>query len=118
MSDYTLAIAPVKLAGRWEWQLAAPLRWEVGKVGSGLFVELPAGFTTDLASIPAWARWIFNPDDPCTAKAACVHDYLLSLKYGQQMAVGEFYAALMADEVSRWRRIVYYLAVSAAIDVW
>lgn len=121
MSTYTDAvdITPYRTpAGAWEWKLDTDLHWEIGKIGSGLFVIAPAGFITDLASIPKLARWLFNPDDPSTAKAAIVHDNLLFNGFGQQMAVGEFYAALKADGVARWRRIVYYLAVTVAIDVW
>ncbi|MDB5540512.1 MAG: hypothetical protein JWQ89_2239 [Devosia sp.] len=51
MSIYTTAqIQP--LDG--DWQLVTPLVWEVGKLGTGLFIEAPAGFVTDLASIPWW----------------------------------------------------------------
>lgn len=120
MSDYTdhLSICPLAGDHSWEWQVTEPLRWEIGKIGSGLFIEIPANFITDLATIPRWVRWLFNPYDPQTAKAACVHDYLLSLKYGQQMAVGEFYAALKADDYPLWKRKLYYWAVTWAIDVW
>jgi hypothetical protein len=120
MSAYTehVSIAPFLDGGTWKWCLTAPLPWEIGKPGSGLVVTVPDGFVTDLASIPAWARWLFNPYAPETAKAACVHDYLLSISWNQQAAAGEFYAAMASDNVPLARRVIYYLAVVAAIDRW
>jgi hypothetical protein len=57
MSDYTefssLAISPTTLpSGRGAYKLYHDLVWELGYHGSGLFVTVPKGFITDLASIP------------------------------------------------------------------
>jgi hypothetical protein len=120
VSNFTdhVSIEPFRDNGIWKWCLTAPLAWEVGKEGSGFMVTADAGFVTDLASIPRWARWLFNPYEPETAKAAVVHDNLLKLGWEQRAAAGEFYAALSADSVKLRKRIIYYLAVVLAIDHW
>lgn len=62
--------------GRATWEvLEPPLVYEVGELGSGQLIVVPAGFATDLASIPWPARGLLPPDGPW-AKAAVVHDYL------------------------------------------
>lgn len=117
-TDHT-AIEPYRLpTGRWEWEVALPLPWEIGKEGSGFVEMVPAGFVTDLASIPWWGRWLFNPDDPATAKPAIVHDWLLKQGWEQRAAAGEFYAAMLANGVPIWKRKIYYFAVVSAIDSW
>ena len=120
MSDYTehVSIEPFRDGVAWNWRLTAPLNWEIGKLGSGLIVQIPEGFVTDLATIPKWGRWLFNPAAPDTAKASALHDYLLSIGWGQQAAAGEFFAAMLADDVPRIQRGIYYVAVVAAINRW
>ena len=62
------------------WRLEEPLRYEIGALGSGLVIEVPAGFETDGASIPpplrgllpAWGRY---------SRAAIIHDYLCQCFY-------------------------------------
>ena len=125
MSEYTesLSIEPIELeSGMWAWRLTAPLNWEIGYKDSGLWVTVPTGFTTDLMSIPPIARIFINRYDPATAKAACLHDWLRPTTediliqerpvWDVQMAAGEFFHALKADKVQRWRRVCCYLAVA------
>lgn len=57
-----------------QWMLGEPLSYEVGSLGSGRLIVVPAGFATDGASIPRlltnllpkWGRY---------SRAAVVHDY-------------------------------------------
>lgn len=134
MSAYTehLSIEPFQdeVDGKWIWKwcLTADLHWEVGHRGSGLWVTVPDGFVTDLASIPKVARWLFNPNEPSTAKAAAVHDWLTPTKaesgarplWDCRASAGEFYACLRADRVSMFKRKLYYFAVvlGIAADQW
>jgi hypothetical protein len=131
VSLYTrnLSIQPFPLGdGRWAWCLTADLHWEVGHEGSGLWVLVPAGFVTDLASIPWWAQWLLNPYAPEMAKASAVHDWLTpsrdegpvadARRWTQQTSAGEFFSALRADAVPRWRRVAVYLGVLVGIDEW
>lgn len=105
----------------WAYCLLEDLRWEVGFKGSGLWITVPKGFVTDLASIPRIGWSLFNGYAPETAKAAAVHDWLRPTStdlipqerspWDVQVAAGEFFHCLKADEVPRWRRKVLYLIV-------
>jgi hypothetical protein len=110
MSDYTAHFAIIPTPNGL-WALAAPLPFEAGKKGSGLLITVPAGFTTDLASIPRFARWWLNPADARFAKAAIIHDYLLSQGYSKAFAAAVFYEALLADGVSRSKAHLMFKAV-------
>lgn len=66
---------PILKAGRCQWMLITPLRYDVGAEGSGETITVPAGATTDLASIPRLAWSLFPPDGPWL-KAAVLHDFL------------------------------------------
>ena len=48
------------------------------EVGPGFTVEIPAGTSTDLASLPWPIRNWFKPSDSRWAQAAVVHDYCCS----------------------------------------
>ena len=70
---------PVTKDGRCQWLVADPLRYDVGAEDSGETITVPAGATTDLASIPRLVSGILPPDGPW-AKAAVVHDWLYSTR--------------------------------------
>lgn len=67
--------AAITKAGRCQWLLASPLRYDVGVEGSGETITVPAGALTDLASIPRLAGVLLPADGPW-AKAAVIHDWL------------------------------------------
>ena len=80
-------------------------------VRAGETITVPAGFQTDLASIPAAARAVFSPDGP-GVEAAIVHDWLLEHGgRGRDYADAVFLDALTACGVSRWRRRTMHAAV-------
>lgn len=58
------------------WKLAQELVYEVGELGSGKIIAVPAGFETDGASVPR-LFWPFFPSWDDYSRAAVVHDYLL-----------------------------------------
>lgn len=60
------------------WSLAEPLEYHVGSAESETIVEVPAGFQTDLASVPWFGRWLVSSWKG-TARAAVVHDFLYSV---------------------------------------
>lgn len=67
-------------------------------------MRVPRGFETDLASVPALARPLFNPADPRYARAAVIHDYLLALPdFSPVTAAVAFRDALRAADVAAWR---------------
>lgn len=94
------------------WSLASDMVWEIGKRDSGHAYTVPAGFITDLASIPRLARWIFDRGDARLAKAAILHDHMLvDQEFSRLTASAEFTAALLADGVPRWQAFVMGFAV-------
>ncbi|SDE89900.1 DUF1353 domain-containing protein [Limimaricola pyoseonensis] len=106
-------------SGRWAerihgicYRVVAPVRWEVGRVGSGLWLEVPAGRVFDV-SVPRLARCLFSPHDPRFRKAAALHDEALHhLGWSRLTAGAEFAEALRADGVGGWRLLVMWAAVS------
>lgn len=111
MSAYTISLAASPRSNG-EWTLIAPLTWELGFLGSGLRVEVPAGFRSDLASIPVWARSIFDRGDSRYAKAAILHDYMLKKGFDRLTAAAEFHSALRASRVKKWKRLTMFLVVA------
>ena len=69
--------------GRVLWALQRPLtyRSDIGGVGD---IVVPAGFVTDLASIPRLVTSVFPPDGPW-AEAAVVHDALYYCRGGANL---------------------------------
>ncbi len=112
MSAYTGSLALVPMPNG-HWRLSCPLQWEIGRKGSKLWVLVPPGFETDLASIPFWARPLFNPADARFAKASVLHDYLISKGWAPPSASAAFAEALTADGVGKWRASIMGLAVLA-----
>lgn len=95
------------------WTLIAPLSY---RTKTGHLITVPAGFVTDLASIPQFAWSLgFAPDGPW-AKAAVIHDYLYSTK-GQGGVYTRAQADSILDEamadlgVPGWRRAIIWAAV-------
>ena len=92
------------------------MRWEWFKVNSNtqakrIWIEVPADYVTDLASVPR-VLWSIFPPHGRYAKAAIVHDYLYSNALGtKQWADSVFLEAMTVLNVPRWRRTVMYLAV-------
>lgn len=85
---------------------------------------VPRGFETDLGSIPAWLRWLFNPASSRCARAYVLHDYINSLTRGRppgpgvwssQVAAGILYDAMALDGEPVWSRLLQWAGVCLAI---
>lgn len=63
-----------KRAGRRIYRVIEPFTYEVGFLGSGLKIEIPKGFETDLVSAPWWVRWALPLDH--MKRPAILHDYI------------------------------------------
>ena len=100
------------------WVTSREASIEMGRAGSGLTFVIDAGFETDIATIPWWARTVVKPDDPRIALAAVYHDALLIAAWEQRTAAGEFYRVLRLSGVPRWKCVLMYPAVLAASDEW
>ena len=76
MSAFTGALTVTHLDIDWrQWRLENPLRYEIGALGSGMIVDVPAGFVTDGASVPR-VFWSALPAWGSYSRAAVIHDYL------------------------------------------
>jgi Protein of unknown function (DUF1353) len=103
------------------WRLDEPLKYEIGALGSGAVILVPAGFQTDAASIPrllqgvlpAWGRW---------SRAAIVHDYLCrAIDGGQRLGIknwGILTSRRQADDVFREAMIVSGVPRALAWIMW
>lgn len=112
-------------AGRSLWGLQRDLTYRAGAGGD--LITVPAGFVTDLASIPRWG-WILLPPDGPWVKAAIVHDFLYATSgtaqwkrrrdgraradpYTRAEADDVFKEALQNRGVDRLRRLILWAAV-------
>jgi len=76
------------------WRLLAPLTFE--SVDLGKLVIVPAGFETDLASVPRLPLAYLVAGDTFR-RAATVHDYLLHAGYARAVADRVFLEAMRAS---------------------
>lgn len=91
-----------------EWLVINPLQY---RSISGALYTVPAGFVTDLASIPAMVRVIISPNGP-SRRAAVLHDWLYCLHAGtRQEADALFLEALEAEGVNWVVRHTMWVAV-------
>lgn len=125
--DVSLQLAPWELVAKGQpidvalFELREPIRFR-SDVAEGVIVVRPP-FTSDLASIPPWAWWIFMPsDDPRIELGGWVHDFLYDhegqvfLEDGRRVALTRkqcdiilAYEAMPALGAERWEQwIVYY----------
>lgn len=93
------------------YTLTDPLRFQCGLNGGGLSVEVPTGFTTDFASIPA-ILWPAMPHDGLWAAASVVHDYLYQHGGCSRFLADAIFREAMAALGVPWsRRLAIYYAV-------
>ncbi len=94
--------------------LTTDLVYEVGFLGSGWRVTAPAGFCTDLASLPVWlARTAVGQRlGRQMARAAIVHDQLRQdARWPKLLGDYAFWEAMGVDGVALGWRVVCGLAV-------
>ena len=91
----------------------AVLQWEVGKIGSGLWVRVPWGFAFDM-SVPWWLRWLFSPHNPRYLKAAALHDWALFDNWDRVASAALFNDALKASGVGSIERF----AMTVGVIMW
>lgn len=95
------------------WRLGLPLVWCSPDFG---WVEVPAGFVTDLASIPRIFRnlpWL-DPNG-LSRRPAALHDWLYGSqqgrRYGKQFADSFLRAGLLSEGASKPCATTFYYAV-------
>jgi len=95
-----------------KWKTYYPVTWDVGSVGSGRTIVIPAG-TEFESSVPKFATWFIHPDDPRFLLAALVHDYLLEVgSYGRLQAAAEWYDGAKASNAPTFKAKVGFIAIS------
>lgn len=91
-----------------EWKLDRDLIYQAN---GGEIITVPAGFETDLASIPR-AFQILIPVNGKHRKPAVIHDYLYANRIGKRgRADSVFLEAMKSVGVSWWKRRLMYAAV-------
>ncbi|EHG2952127.1 DUF1353 domain-containing protein [Salmonella enterica subsp. diarizonae serovar 53:r:z35] len=109
MSRFTTP-AILEMLGHYNWRVYEPFEFSLSDDNSDV-ISVPAGFITDLASVPR-IFWTPLPTDGKYAKAAIIHDYL----YDNALRTKKEADLIFLDEmtvlgVPKWKRIVMYLAV-------
>lgn len=108
-----------------EWQLTHPLHYHDAV---HQLIVVPAGFRTDLASVPR-APVVYWLTGNTAHRAAVVHDFLCRVNYVQGLitwaeAAHVFRRAMRAENVPLWRSTMMFLAVrifgepSKDLDPW
>lgn len=128
MSRFTGPLRIEELADGRTWVLLEDLVWEVGELGSGRIIRVPARFTTDGASVPTIALPFTGGRFGKFTRAATLHDWLYFATQKRDLVAAdpalagwtrrtidaEFLLSMKALEVIWWRRDGMWLAVRIA----
>lgn len=78
-------------------------------------ILIPKGFKTDLASIPSYLHWKYNPLDLSLIRPAILHDYMYRnyFTYSRKEADDVFYYALKVEGNAIATVYPIYIAVRA-----
>lgn len=110
MSSFTTP-ADFRFVDGYCFELLAPFEFHVGSYPSVDVIQVPAGFVTDLASIPRWL-WSVLPPHGQYAKAAIVHDYLYTKAIGSKAYADKvFLEGMEVLGVPKRKRKLMYTAV-------
>lgn len=109
MSRFTTS-AILEMLGHYNWRVYEPFAFYLSDDNSDV-IEVPAGFVTDLATIPR-IFWSLMPPDGKYAKAAIIHDYLYdnALRTKKEADL-IFLDGMTVLGVARWKRTIMYYAV-------
>ncbi len=109
MSRFTTP-AILEMLGHYNWRVYEPFAFYLSDDESDV-IEVPAGFITDLATVPR-IFWTLLPPDGKYAKAAIIHDYLYdnALRTKKEADL-IFLDGMKVLGVPKWKRIVMYQAV-------
>ncbi|EJG5924633.1 DUF1353 domain-containing protein [Salmonella enterica] len=109
MSKFTTP-AILEMLGHYNWRVYEPFAFYLSDDESDV-IEVPAGFITDLATVPR-IFWMLLPPDGKYAKAAIIHDYLYdNALRSKKEADLIFLDGMTVLGVPKWKRMVMYLAV-------
>ncbi|EAA7555622.1 DUF1353 domain-containing protein [Salmonella enterica] len=109
MSRFTTP-AILEMLGHYNWRVHEPFAFYLSDDNSDV-ISVPAGFVTDLATIPR-IFWSVMPPDGKYAKAAIIHDYLYdnALRTKKEADL-IFLDGMTVLGVPKWKRTIMYWAV-------
>lgn len=94
-----------------KWKLLKPLSFK--SQNTGLTINVPSGFESDLASSPRFVWWFVAPWD--IARSAVIHDYMYANQslYTRKEADEIFLEAMKysSPKISEFKRLFAYLGV-------
>ncbi|HGA8806982.1 TPA: DUF1353 domain-containing protein [Salmonella enterica subsp. enterica serovar Saintpaul] len=109
MSRFT-APAILEMLDHYRWRVYEPFEFYLSDDNSDV-ISVPAGFVTDLATVPR-IFWTLLPPDGKYAKAAIIHDYLYdNALRTKQEADKIFLDGMTVLGVPKWKRAIMYQAV-------
>ncbi|EIK6739552.1 DUF1353 domain-containing protein [Salmonella enterica subsp. enterica serovar Aqua] len=109
MSRFTTP-AILEMLGHFNWRVYEPFAFYLSDDNSDV-ISVPAGFVTDLASVPR-IFWTLLPPDGQYAKAAIIHDYLYDNALRTKKEADKiFLDGMTVLGVPRWKRVIMYQAV-------
>lgn len=110
MSQFTTPVQ-LEMLDDFNWKLLASFEYHVGTSYSYEVIRVPAGFVTDLTSIPR-LFWTILPPNGEYAKAAILHDYLYENAIGSKNYADDIlFEAMGVLGVAHWRKYIIYYAV-------
>lgn len=109
MSRFTTP-AILEMLGHYNWRVHEPFAFYLSDDNSDV-ISVPAGFITDLATIPR-IFWTLLPPDGKYAKAAIIHNYLYdnALRTKKEADL-IFLDGMTVLGVPKWKRTIMYYAV-------
>ncbi|EDJ6834378.1 phage tail protein [Salmonella enterica] len=109
MSKFTPP-AILEMLEHYRWRVYEPFEFYLSDDNSDV-IEVPAGFVTDLASVPR-IFWTILPPDGKYAKAAIIHDWMYdnALRTKKEADL-IFLDGMTVLGVPKWKRTVMYWAV-------
>ena len=107
------------VTGRWVTQAPVCCLW------NGAFIEVPAGFATDLATIPFPFTAISHRFGPYN-RAVIIHDYIYAslgwigddIRMTRKEADALMYNLMLQDGTPRWKAHIMWSAVRINPQVW
>ncbi|OZU14097.1 phage tail protein [Salmonella enterica subsp. enterica serovar Altendorf] len=109
MSQFTTP-AILEMLSHYNWRVHEPFEFYLSDDNSDV-ISVPAGFVTDLATVPR-IFWTLLPPDGKYAKAAIIHDYLYdnALRTKKEADL-IFLDGMTVLGVPKWKRTIMYWAV-------
>ncbi|WP_079906817.1 DUF1353 domain-containing protein [Salmonella enterica] len=109
MSKFTPP-AILEMLGHYNWRVYEPFEFYLSDDNSDV-ISVPAGFITDLASVPR-IFWTLLPPDGKYAKAAIIHDWMYDNALRTKKEADKiFLDGMTVLGVPKWKRMVMYWAV-------